>query len=369
MKIVVSTIIKLLTNNEGERKRLRNSLRWIKNYFIFGANFIYMENVTLKKISEVLGLSISTISRALKDHPDISPQTKAKVRELANTLDYEPNANAINLRTRNNNVFGLMIPSANNSFYNSFLSSLEEDCRKNGYSLIIMQTADDPEVEKSILKLYRQNRVAGIFACLSPGTKDLDAYKKLDDMSIPVIFFDKIPDTDSFKVSVDDEKATIIAVNELLKAGKKNILGLFGNRQVSITKNRLKAFKQVLSEEKKVGFNIEFVVNASEAYETCYKYYAQNPAPDAIFCMSDEIMTGAMKALQQMKINYPDKTGIISISDGSLPNLYFPEITYVETSGHKLGKKTFECMISRINNLPYQKNNLVEPLLFKGGSL
>ena len=328
-----------------------------------------MENVTLKKISEVLGLSISTVSRALKDHPDISQQTKLKVRELANTLDYEPNANAINLRTRNNHIFGLMIPSANNSFYNSFLSALEDDCRKNGYSLIIMQSGDDPEVEKSILRLYRQNRVAGIFACISPETKELDAFKKMDDLSIPVVFFDKIPDMDCYRVSVNDESAAVMAVTELLKLNKKNILAIFGNKNLSITKNRLKAFKETLQQHPSVQSNIEFANNNRDATEICFRQFQSGQQPDAVFCMSDEIMTGAMKALQQLQIPYPEKTGIITISDGTLPHLYYPEITYVETSGYKLGKIAFDCMMARVNNAPHAKNNLIEPLLFSGGSL
>ena len=106
-----------------------------------------MNNTTLKKISEILGLSISTISRALKDHPDISDKTKQRVVELATTLDYEPNANAINLRTSNSKLFGLIVPSISNGFYNSFISSVEEECRRNGYSLMILQSGDSPDIE------------------------------------------------------------------------------------------------------------------------------------------------------------------------------------------------------------------------------
>jgi LacI family transcriptional regulator len=262
-----------------------------------------------------------------------------------------------------------MIPSATNSFYNSFLSSVEEESRHNGYSLIIMQSADDPEVEKSILKLYRQNRVAGIFACISPGTKDLEAYKKLDNLDIPVVFFDKVPDTDSYKVSVDDESAAEIAVSELLQKNKKHILGIFGNKNFSITKNRLNTFKKALQERSDVKFDFEFANNSQDAYQSCKQYFSEINKPDAIFCMSDEILTGSMKALQQLKISYPADAGIITISDGNLPNLYYPEITFVETSGFKLGKKAFECMMSRIKNNPTQKDNLVEPVLFKGASL
>ena len=138
-----------------------------------------MTNTTLKKISEGLGLSISTISRALKNHPDISEKTKKRVIELANTLDYEPNINAINLRSSNSKLFGLIIPSISNLFYNSFTSSVEEDCRRNGYTLMILQSGDDPEIEISNLKLFRQNRITGLFICLSPDTLNIEPFLKL----------------------------------------------------------------------------------------------------------------------------------------------------------------------------------------------
>ena len=106
-----------------------------------------MNNATLKKISEMLGLSISTVSRALKNHPDISERTKQRVTELATALDYEPNTNAVQLRTSKNNLFGLIVPSISNFFYDSFVAAVEEECRKNNYSMIILQSGDDPTAE------------------------------------------------------------------------------------------------------------------------------------------------------------------------------------------------------------------------------
>ena len=153
-----------------------------------------MTNTTLKKISEVLGLSISTISRALKNHPDISERTKKRVIELANALDYEPNVNAINLRTSHSKLFGLIVPSISNLFYNSFISSVEEESRKNGYTLMILQSADDPNTEIANLKLFRQNRITGLFVCISPETTNIEPFLKLKEQDIPVIFFDKVPE-------------------------------------------------------------------------------------------------------------------------------------------------------------------------------
>src|ERR1035437_9963436 len=118
-----------------------------------------MTTTTLKKISQVLGLSISTVSRALKNHPDISEKTKTKVIDLASTLEYEPNANAINLRTSKSKIFGLIVPYISNFFYDSFISAVEEEIRSHGYSLMILQSGDDPAIEMENLKLCRQNRV------------------------------------------------------------------------------------------------------------------------------------------------------------------------------------------------------------------
>lgn len=328
-----------------------------------------METVTLKKISEVLGVSISTVSRALKDHPDISSGMINKVKDLANTLDYEPNANAINLRTKNNKVFGLMIPSASNSFYGSFLSALEKESKENEYSVIIMQSADNPETEKDILKFFRKNRVTGVFACLSPGTKDFDMYKKLEEVNIPVVFFDKIYDDHPHKICVPDASTAILAAEELIKKQKKNILAIFGNKNVSITKARAHAFKNVFATHREINVEFAYAEDANHAREITEHFYSQHIKPDALFCMSDEILTGSMKALQSLQISYPNNTGIITISDGYFPKLYFPEITYVETSGEKLGKLAAEYMLSVINKYPFHKDTWIETSLVIGGSL
>ena len=122
-----------------------------------------MQQSTLKKLSEVLGISISTVSRALKDHPDISESTKTKVKELAEVLDYEPNNYAVQLRTQQSNVLGIMVPSVDNFFYDSFIAAVEEDARLHGYSVMIMQSRDKAQLEASNLHLFRKNRVMGLF--------------------------------------------------------------------------------------------------------------------------------------------------------------------------------------------------------------
>jgi len=328
-----------------------------------------MNNTTLKKISEILGLSISTISRALKDHPDISDKTKQRVVELATTLDYEPNANAINLRTSHSKLFGLIVPSISNWFYNSFIASIEEESRRNGYSLMILQSGDDPLIEITNLKLCRQNRITGLFVCISPETTNIEPFLKLKELDIPVIFFDKVPDTGNCnKVCVADSLSATMAANAILNKKKKKVLGLFGNTHLLMTRKRLEAFRETINE--KVN-KVKLITDHASSFEEAEALMLQHlkEKPDAVFCMSDEIMTGVMKAIQKKGLKVPEDIAVITISNGAAPKLYYPEITYVETSGHKLGKLAFSSMMACLGGSTFIQELTIESVLVEGGSL
>ena len=328
-------------------------------------------NTTLKKISHILDLSISTVSRALKDHPDISDKTKRKVLDLASTLDYEPNTYAVNLRTNNSRVFTLMVPSVTYYFYDSFISSIEEECRKNGYSLMILQSGDDTETELTNIKLCRHNRVSGVFACITPGTSDIQPFLKLDDLDIPVIFFDKVPAFEACnKVCFADTQAAKIAAEAILMKKKKKVLGLFGNTNLSITKKRLEAFTGAFQLQNiKTKLITDFALSHDEAREKILHHLTAKNKFDTVFCMSDEILTGTMKAIQELGLQIPAGIAVISISNGIIPRLYYPEITYVETSGYKLGKLAFTRMMDCLSGNTFIQELIVEPVLVTGGSL
>jgi LacI family transcriptional regulator len=330
----------------------------------------YMSDTTLKKISQVLGISISTVSRALKNHPDISAATKKKVVELAETLEYEPNATAVNLRTKKTKLFGLMVPSVTNMFYDSFIAAIEEESRKIGYSLLILQNNEDAIAESENLKLCRQNRISGLFACYSNETNNLPVYDKLKAADIPLIFFDKVPEEVNYhKVCLADKEAAILAAEELQKRGKKNILAIFGSRQLSITKRRLESFNNSFKSSKNITLHIEHAHNTKHADDVTMQYFQQQSKPDAVFCMSDEILMGVMKALMRLNISVPQQTGIIALSDGSIPDLYYPEITYVETSGYALGKLAFKRMQECIDGATEPVEEFAPSKIVEGGSL
>lgn len=326
---------------------------------------------TLKKISQVLDLSISTVSRALKNHPDISERTKQKVLELANTLEYEPNAYAINLRTNNSKIFGLIVPDVSYFFYDTFIAAVEEECRKNGYSLIILQSCDDAETEANNVKICRQNRVTGVFACITPNTIDMKPFLKLDELDIPLIFFDKVPKYEACnKICIPDAVAAAIAADAIIKKNKKKVFALFGNKNLLITQKRLHAFEEKFQQQHiKTKLTTDTALSFAEAYKKTLDALSLKTKPDTIFCMSDEILTGCMKAIQQLKLKIPEDVAIIALSNGIIPKLYFPEITYVETSGYKLGKLAFTRMMACLGGSTFVQELYIESVLVEGGSL
>ncbi|MEP7376225.1 MAG: LacI family DNA-binding transcriptional regulator [Chitinophagaceae bacterium] len=324
---------------------------------------------TLKKISANLNLSVSTVSRALKDHPDISEETKLKVKELASLLEYEPNTYAINLRTNSSRIFGLVVPAIANTFYDSFISAAEQEARENGFSLMILQSGDDPVLEAENLRLCRANRVAGVMISVAPGSQG-EAFKKLEEAAIPVIFFDKVPDSDTYnKVCLADAEAATIAASVIIKYRKKKVLGVFGNPELSITQKRLAAFtRQFEKESPETKLVIRHCFNSNEAQNVASEFCSSNSV-DNIFAMSDEILVGVMKALYKLNVSIPSDISVLAISNGFLPGIYKPLITYVETSGFELGKLVMKRMMDYLGGQTFSRSLILPTRLVEGKSL
>ena len=317
----------------------------------------------LKFIAKELNLSVSTVSRALQNSQNgISTKTKKRVREFAQSIDFIPNINASNLRKRTSNLIGVIVPTISNNFYESFLAALENKARENGHTLMILQSNNDLSIEKENVKILNQNNIAYLFVCLAVDDKDLTHFDKLIKQAIPVIFFDKIPFSNDYKkISISDKKATELACQELIRKNPKSILGIFGNLDYSISKIRVESFNNYLKiNAPKIQFFNEIALNSEQAFQSMEKYFGKI---DSVFCMTDEILIGVMKFIQINKIKYPTDIKIIALSNGFIPNLYFPSISYIETSGYKLGEKSFSLVQSD------EKSVTIEPIFVAGNSL
>jgi LacI family transcriptional regulator len=330
-----------------------------------------MTNTTLKLLAQQLQLSISTVSRALKDHPDISAATKEKVNALAQSLDYEPNAYAIQLRTQSSKILGVIVPAISNLFYDSFISAVEEESRKNGYALMILQSSNNAENELNNLKIFRQNRVSGVFACLSANTENLEVYHKMNEREIPVVFFDIVPKDNRFtKVRMADERCAVIAAEKIIQRNAKRVLAIFGDEALSISQKRKSAFQNFMqSYAPKTHCTYIHAKSSKEAEELFLKQANKVQKADTVFCMTDEVLIGVMKAVQALEIKVPNELGIITISNGFIPNLYHPNISYVETSGFELGKLAFVQMMANMKGGKTLTELTVEAKFVDGGSM
>lgn len=327
---------------------------------------------TLKNIAKALNISISTVSRALKNHPDISDETKRKVTETAAMLEYEPNAYAISLRTNKSRLIGIIIPYISYYFYHSFITAAEEEAKKNNYSLLILQSSDNPESELENLKVCRINKVAAVFISISPHTKDIKPFMRLTEDNTPVIFFDRVPDYEACdKVRINDEEAATLAAHKIISSGYKKVMAIYGNPELSITRKREHTFNKILA-DKILSKNLAEVnaVSSKEAEQETTAALKSKNKPEVIFCMSDEVLTGVMKSIQKLKLSIPEDVAVISISNDSfIPTLYEPEITYIETSGYELGKLAFKRMLDYMGGKTFIQEVLLPPKLMEGRSL
>lgn len=330
-----------------------------------------MEKSTLKNLSQILGISVSTVSRALKDHPDISKATRDRVKELAAAMEYEPNSYAVQLRTRQSNVLGILVPSIDNFFYDSFIAAVEDEARRHGYSVLIMQSRDQLEIENSSLNFFRKNMVMGLFAAISIATEDLAGFRKLEELEMPIVFVDRVPEEKGFySVCLADADAARIAADAIIEAKKQHVLALFGHPHLSISKMRKSSFVETFaSKAPGTKLTIDFPEQSEPSRQLVLNALTSANPPDVIFCMGDLILIGVMKAIHQLNLKVPENIAVIGISNGFIPAMFNPEVTYVETSGTKLGKLAFQQMFARLKQQPISEIVCVDSQLVKGGSL
>lgn len=327
-----------------------------------------MKNTTIFELSKILKLSPSTISRALKDHPDIAAETKKRILDLVKQMDYEPNLFAAGLRRSESREIGIIVPTLTGFFYDSFITAVEEEARLHRYTIVVMLSGDDPDTEQQNIRICKQRRVDGMMVCVTSRTTDVSYFEKIQKQQLPILFFDKTPGmTEANTVCVADSIAAQMAAAELIHKKKSSVLSLFADTNFSITKKRLQAYQQTFQEAgKENNYTVQYALSSLEAERVVMTELTRKDY-DSIFCMSDEILIGTMKALQRLgKLN---QVGVIAISNGFFPTLYNPEVTYIETSGAKLGKLAFARMLELMKGDSALKHLNVESVLVRGGSL
>jgi LacI family transcriptional regulator len=309
-----------------------------------------MKRLTIKELAKVLNLSTSTVSRALSDHPDISEETKVKVREASELYNYKPNLRARYLRTKSSGLIGLILPEYHMFFIPEMMKSISQAVSEKGFSLLIFQSDDSYEKELDIIDYCNQLSVDGIMISIGSGFHHSDELLKLNRDGAPLVFLDKVWENKEISsVGIDGELVAKNAVEYLVKKGHSKIAGVFSINSEMIAESRLLGFEKACSANNldSCSMKIDNLVDFNGKFKSFLK---ENEGVTAIFTMTDELMIRCQSELQKNGYRIPEDISLISISDGVMTELLNPRITHFFHSPSVIGKTAVELLFQKIND-------------------
>jgi LacI family transcriptional regulator len=331
--------------------------------------------VTIKDIAKTLGISPSTVSRALKNHPDISAKTKKAVKELAGKLRYEPNAIALSLRSSTSKTIGVILPEIVHYFFSSVISGIEEVAYKSGYTVIICQSNEDYEKEKHIIHTLISKHVDGVLASVSKTTTNFDHFLELIKSNIPLVFYDRVLNlkkTD--RVIVDDYTGSYKAVEHLIKMGCKRIAHLATSQELPIGRNRKQGYIQALKDNG-IPVDEEIILRCDTDKHAlkCIPYLLSlQKAIDGIFAVNDNTAIRAMSIIKHSGYRIPEDIAIVGFSNSLYSSMTDPPLTTVEQQGFLMGTRAATLLLERISSevsIDSRVEQLKTDLIVRGSSL
>lgn len=312
-----------------------------------------MKQATLKNIATELKLSVSTVSRALNNHPDINKETKHLVKSLATELGYRPNIMARNLKASKSNQIGVIVPEIRHDFFANALSGIEEVAYQKGYTVILAQSNEDKNREEINLNSMYLHRVAGIIVSVSQTTSESSHFKRLIDKGVKMVFFDRVcNDLNASTVHIDDMQSSYEVVKYLLGKGYKKIVHFAGPQSLTICKNRKLGYEKALIESRANFDPIVFEggMHESDGYLHIDKMIEKRIDNCAIFAVNDPVAVGAVKRLKELGIKIPQQVGIVGFSNNPITEMISPQLTTVEQPAFEMGKKAAEILINEIED-------------------
>lgn len=310
-----------------------------------------MKSITIKDIARELGVSVSTVSRALQNHPDISEPTKELVRDCARRLNYKPNLMASNLRTNKNTTIGVVIPELNHHFFASVLDGIEQTANEAGYNILICQSSESFVREEQNVQMLLNSRVAGMLVGVSKQTTRLQHLQDVIDGGIPLVLYDRpCPSLQCDQVVSDDYVGAYNAVEYLIQTGCQRIMYFSSPMQLEVAHRRYQGWRDALQ---RYGLPINGGAiltcdsRAQAIIETPNVMKTQRP--DAIFCVNDDCAAGVLYAAQMLGLNIPDELSICGFSNAPLCRTTSPMLTTVEQHGVDIGRRAMLRLLKRLD--------------------
>jgi LacI family transcriptional regulator, galactose operon repressor len=313
-----------------------------------------LKHTTITDIAKKLGISASTVSRALNEHPDINEKTRIQVKKTAEKLNYVPNPIARSLKYDRTTVIGVIVPEIMHDFFASAISGIEEVAYHSGYTIIVCQSNESYDREVLNTNSLVQQRVAGLIVSISQNTMNSKHFRSVLERGIPLVFFDRsCKDIRADKVVIDDFKGALGAVKFLIGKGYKKIAHIAGPETLEICKQRLNGYLAALKEAH-ISVDHELIyygnLNESHGYEAMECMLKKNIVPDAIFAANDPVAVGAYQKIKEVGLKIPDDIGIVGFSNNKITGLLDPALTTVNQPSFDMGKKAAEILIDIIKN-------------------
>jgi LacI family transcriptional regulator len=313
------------------------------------------KKVTLKQIAKELDVSISTVSKSLRNSLEIGEETRLKVQAFAKFYNYKPNNIALSLKNRRTKTIGIIIPEIVHYFFSTVINGIEQVANEKGYSVIICLSDDSFDKEVMNMELLAHGSTDGFIMSLSKETqykKDFHHITEVIDQGMPVVMFDRITDeVNCDKVIIDDKKAAYEAVQYLINQARKKIALVTTVDYVSVGKLRTDGYIKAL-QDNNITFDENLIIKIEDV-DTCEITISKLLADkviDAVFAVNELFAVTILKTAHKMNLNVPKDLAIIAFTDGIISKYSTPTITTVSQSGIKMGKKAAEILIARLES-------------------
>ena len=266
--------------------------------------------ITLKDIADKLKVSKVTVSKALRDHPDISEETKRQIKETAQNMGYKPNYMARNLSTGKSNTIGLVVPKIAHHFFATAIETIYSKAFENGYEIMMTVSQEDANQEITHINTLLSMRVDGLLVSVTEKTKDLEIFNLVKQKKVPLIFFDRVIKGMGFStVTTDDRDGAYTAVNHAINSGYTKIAHLAGYKYTNIGRERYAGFSDAMNEHK-IDINNDWVIEGGfgeeDGYRGFLKLFRSNKIPEVIFTVTFPVAMGVYTAVEELGLKIPD---------------------------------------------------------------
>lgn len=322
-------------------------------------------NITIKDLARILNISVSTVSRALRDTYDVNQETRQKVVELATELNYKPNFNATGLAKGSTHNLGVILPFITNYYFSTVITGIQEIAYESGYNITLFVTNDSQERELSILNNLTISNLDGLLISASSNSDSCEHFQQIMDDGIPIVFFDRVVDTiETSKVMQDDYNGAFEAVEHLIENGYKNIAHITGPENLSFTEKRLQGYKDALSKHNLV-VNNEWIIYSEFSQESgekdTHQLLSLQDKPDGIFAVNDRKAIGAMQCLKKYGIDIGKEIGIIGFTNDPMSSIISPSLTTIAEPAYEIGKLSCELLIKHITKTYFHPEEITLP--------